>query len=139
MKRVITILILLYFFISCSTPKKASNEIDNFNGVWIPVQQELGGQPLPASAFANQKLSISDTTYIFVAESTDKGIVKYNHHKMDIYGKEGVNTGKHFTATYKLEKGQLFICYNLKGNAYPSSFDTKSAPALFLSVFKKIQ
>ena len=29
---------------------------------------------------------------------------------MDIYGREGVNAGKHFTAIYKMESDQLTIC-----------------------------
>ncbi len=56
---------------------------------------------------------------------------------MDIYGKEGVNTGKHFTAIYKIENGQLTICYNLLGNIYPEAFETKGKPMYFLSLFKK--
>ena len=61
----------------------------------------------------------------------------YEAGKMDIYGKEGVNTGKHFTAIYKLEKDEMTICYNLAGDSYPLDFETKSRPTLFLSVFKK--
>ena len=71
------------------------------------------------------------------AESVDKGILKYKGGQMDIYGKEGVNAGKHFTAIYKMENERLTICYNLKGDVYPSNFETKSAPTFFLSVFKK--
>jgi hypothetical protein len=56
---------------------------------------------------------------------------------MDIYGKEGVNAGKHFTAIYKIENGQLTICYNLSGDGYPEAFETNTKPTLFLSVFKK--
>ena len=56
---------------------------------------------------------------------------------MDIYGKQGVNAGKHFTAIYKLENELLTICYNLRGDSYPAAFETKGKPTLFLSVFKK--
>jgi uncharacterized protein (TIGR03067 family) len=56
---------------------------------------------------------------------------------MDILGKEGVNSGKHFTAIYKLENDQLTICYNLSGDAYPAAFDTKGQPKYFMCVFKK--
>jgi hypothetical protein len=55
---------------------------------------------------------------------------------MDIYGKEGVNTGKHFTAIYKLENNRLTICYNLAGDKYPELFDTKGRKQYFLCVFK---
>ena len=56
---------------------------------------------------------------------------------MDIYGKEGVNSGKHFTAIYKFEEGLLTICYNLSGDRYPEAFETKGKPMYFLSVFKR--
>ncbi len=103
----------------------------------MPGKQEMGGALLPKAAFENQKLIISDSTYTFIAESIDKGVVKYRDDKMDIYGKEGVNAGKHFTALYKFENGQLTICYNLKGDSYPGTFETKGKPMYFLSVFKK--
>lgn len=107
------------------------------NGTWIPVKEEIGGAALPPAAFATQKLVISDSNYTFTAESVDKGVVMYNDDKMDIYGKEGVNTGKHFTAIYKYEDGQLTICYNLRGDSYPEAYDTKGKPLFFLCVFKK--
>lgn len=56
---------------------------------------------------------------------------------MDIYGKESVNKDKHFAAIYKIENGQLTICYNLKGDKYPIEFETKSSPLFFFSIFNK--
>ena len=110
---------------------------NKLNGSWVPVAQEMGGTALPKTAFATQKLLISDSAYTFTAESVDKGVVKYTGNKMDIYGKEGVNTGKHFTALFKYENEQLTICYNLKGDGYPEAFDTRGKPMYFLSVFRK--
>jgi uncharacterized protein (TIGR03067 family) len=107
------------------------------NGTWQPLKQEIGGKPLPNSVFDCQKLIINDSLYTVIAESVDKGVVKYSEGKLDIYGRNGVNTGKHFTAIYKIENEQLVICYDLSGKAYPESFETKSKPFLFLSVFKK--
>ena len=112
----------------------SSNVLD---GTWTPVRQEMGGKELPSVVFQTQKLIISDTSYIFTAESVDKGNLKYKNGQMDIYGKEGVNTGKHFPAIYKLDNKQLTICYNLKGDSYPATFETKSMAGLFLSVFNK--
>ena len=103
----------------------------------MPVKQEFAGTPLPTAVFEKQKLIISDSTYTVIAESIDKGIVKYKDDKMDIYGKEGVNAGKHFTAIYRYENGELTVCYNLKGDSYPETFETKGKPLYFLSVFKK--
>ncbi len=134
---------LLIFSLGCSdtkhaTPGSSTNvNLGKLNGNWIPVKQEIHGTTLPASTFKTQKLTIDDSTYSFVAESVDKGTVKYADYRMDIYGKEGVNAGKHFTAIYKFENGELTICYNLGGDSYPEAFETNSKPLLFLSVFKK--
>lgn len=133
--RLITFISLLFIGLSCSTTKNAMQK--KLIGSWIPVQEEIGGTVLPKAAFQTQKLVISDSNYTFTAESVDKGVVKYSGDKMDIYGKEGVNKGKHFTAIYKLENGQLTICYNLKGDSYPVAFETKGKPTLFLCSFKK--
>jgi uncharacterized protein (TIGR03067 family) len=107
------------------------------DGTWIPVKQEIGGTILPSTAFEKQKLIISDSNYTFVAESVDKGVVKYQDDKMDIYGKEGVNIGKHFTARYKYDKDELTVCYNLSGDSYPENFETQGKHNLFLCVFKR--
>ena len=123
--------------IGCTTTKKSLMNSNVLNGTWTPIKQEMVGKQLPSIVFQTQKLIISDTTYIFTAESVDKANLKYKNGQMDIYGKEGVNIGKHFPAIYKLVKDQLTICYNLKGDSYPAEFETKSIAGLFLSVFKK--
>lgn len=135
----------LFFFtlicltFGCTTTKKTSISSNILNGTWTPIKQEIGGKDLPTVVFQTQKLIISDSTYTLSAESVDKGTLNYKGGQMDIYGKEGVNAGKHFTAIYKLDNDQLTICYNLKGDSYPVEFETKSKPTLFLSVFKKDQ
>lgn len=130
---------LLTLCFSCASTKNTTMRSGRLNGTWVPLKQEIAGKELPVVVFEKQKLIISDSSYTLIAESTDKGIVKYTDGRMDIYGKEGVNTGKHFTAIYKFETGQLTICYNLSGNSYPETFDTRGRPMYFLSVFKKEQ
>lgn len=135
---------LLILGLGCNTPKKTvshSNKMSSakLNGTWVPVQQEMGGTALPKIVYEKEKLILNDSNYTVIAESVDKGVVTYNGiDKMDIYGKEGTNSGKHFTAIYKFETDQLTVCYNLSGTAYPESFDTKGKPLYFLSVFKKV-
>jgi uncharacterized protein (TIGR03067 family) len=142
MRVIIFVLFGLVCF-NCGTTKNTGGTSNKLNGTWIPVKEEIGGTSLPATAFATQTLIIMDTTYTFTAESVDKGVLKYDKEKMDIYGKEGVNAGKHFTAIYKFipdsaNKGeQLAICYNLTGSGYPETFDTKGQRTFFLSVFRK--
>jgi uncharacterized protein (TIGR03067 family) len=135
--RLITFVPLLILTLSCSSTKYGTTTSSNLNGTWVPIKEEIGGKSLPAVAFQSQKLLISDSIYIFSAESVDQGVVTHTDEHMDIYGKDGVNAGKHFTAKYKLENEQLTICYNLKGDGYPESFESKSKPTLFLCVFKK--
>ena len=135
--RFITFISLAIVSIACSNSKHAAMTSNKLNGTWVPVKQEIGGKSLPQAAFATQKLIINDSTYTFIAESVDKGVVKYKDDKMDIYGKEGVNAGKHFTAIYKYENEELTICYNLVGDSYPQAFETTGKPLFFLCVFKK--
>jgi hypothetical protein len=135
--RSITFISLMLFSLGCASIKNVTMKPGKLNGTWVPVKQEIGGKLLPQAIFENQKLIMNDSTYTVIAESTDKGIVKYTDEKMDIYGKEGINAGKHFTAIYKYENGQLTICYNLSGDNYPAGFDTKGKPLFFLSVYKR--
>lgn len=109
----------------------------DLNGKWVPIEQEIAGNAIPEAAFATQQLIIEDSLYTLTAESVDKGVIRINENKMDIYGRDGVNQGKHFTALFKLEQAQLTICYNLKGDAYPETFSTEGQPAYFKCVFKK--
>jgi uncharacterized protein (TIGR03067 family) len=135
--RLLSFIPMLLIGASFTSVKNSTMKQDEINGTWLPVTQEMGGSMLPKSIVEKQKLIISDSNYTVMAESVDKGIIKYNANKMDIYGKEGINAGKHFTALYKLENGQLTICYNLKGDSYPEKFETTGKPLYFLSVFKK--
>jgi uncharacterized protein (TIGR03067 family) len=139
MRSILFISSLVVIF-SCTGPKNVVRTTNKFDGTWIPVRQEIGGKELPKVVYEKQKLVLTDSNYTLTAESVDKGVVKYGGgDKMDIYGREGVNAGKHFTAIYKFENELLTICYNLAGDSYPDAFETKSKPTLFLSIFTKQQ
>ena len=135
--RAIAHIFLLVSGICFSTMAQAQTKADSLNGAWIPIAQAMGGKAFPGTVYEKSKLIIADSTYTMIAESVDKGLVKYNGNKMDIYGKQGANAGKHFMAIYKLENDQLTICYNLKGDSYPDGFDTSGKPLFFVSTFKK--
>lgn len=135
--RSLFVLLSLCFCISCIVTHNLYDKDFPLNGDWIPIQQEMAGKILPMMAMGGQKLTLRDTSYTLVAESIDKGSVHYANGKMDIYGRDGVNAGKHFMAIYKLENEQLTVCYNLMGDAYPLSYETKQHPMYFRSVFKK--
>lgn len=135
--RLFILLLFIAFGISCTVTKTMGDKKYPLNGDWVPISQEMGGKTLPSMALLDQKLMLRDTTYTFMAESVDKGSVKYGNGKMDIYGRDGVNAGKHFTAIYKLESEQLTICYNLFGDQYPAGYTTTQHPMYFLSIFKR--
>ena len=135
--RIFILSMILIAVFSCSSSKNTKSSLIELNGTWLPIKQEMGGKALPAAFFEKQKLVINKKMYSVFAESVDKGELVINNGKIDIYGKEGVNAGKHFTALYQTSNGQLSICYNLSGDSYPESLETKTNPKLFLSVYKK--
>jgi uncharacterized protein (TIGR03067 family) len=127
-------------FIICTalvSRKHNKSQQKELNGTWIPVREVLAGTPLVAAAFEKQQLIIKDSNYAVTAESVDKGIIKTNGNKMDIYGKDGVNAGKHFTAIFENKNDELMICYDLNGAGYPEAFDTKGKATYFLAVYKR--
>ncbi|HJW29536.1 MAG TPA: hypothetical protein VJ508_09845 [Saprospiraceae bacterium] len=135
--RLLILISMIFMLWACGSHKNMMSHAYPLDGTWIPVRQEFGGMTLHAAAFNHQSLILKDSTYTVMAESVDKGIVQYHDQKMDIYGREGVNAGKHFTALYKFDHGQLTICYDLKGGSYPSDFTTKANTMLFLAEFKR--
>src|SRR5690349_20237437 len=122
--RFASILFLSFVLFSCSGSRVTAGRPGNINGTWVPVKEELGGTSLPSAAFQKQKLTISDSTYTMVAESVDKGIFRVSDDRIDIYGKEGVNKGRHIMAIYQMKNDELTICYNMAGTRYPVSFET---------------
>lgn len=133
--KLLAILSAAAIILGCGPTRSLAGNAGALNGAWVPVQQELNGSALPGAAYEGYILKIADTTYSYTDH--DKGAIYYKDGKMDIYGRQGVNAGKHFTAIYKKENGQLLICYNLAGTGYPAAFDTKKGVGLFLSVFKQ--
>lgn len=111
-----------------------SKELD---GLWQPIKEQVAGSDLNSAGFEKDRLSTNDTVYSYTNQ--DKGAVYYKDGKMDIYGREGINAGKHFMAIYKLDKDQLTVCYNLAGDGYPTAFESASKPTLFLAVFQRVQ
>lgn len=136
MRSIIFSLLLLGVVCFANTKNEEMTQ-ENLNGTWVPISLEINGQQLPKESFEKQRLIINDSTYTFIAESVDKGTLTYKGGKMDIYGKDGVNAGKHFTSIYKYQGEFLTICYNLTGDKYPDSYESKGRPNYFLAVFKK--
>ncbi|HVZ55387.1 MAG TPA: TIGR03067 domain-containing protein [Chitinophagaceae bacterium] len=129
------LLIIASLALACSGLRLNGRTHNLLDGRWIPIRQELGGRELPSATYAGYLLTIKDSVYTYTDH--DRGVLSYTGGHMDIYGRAGVNAGKHFTAIYKLDKDTLVVCYNLAGTAYPTAFDTKAGPRLFLSAYKR--
>lgn len=136
MNRIFSIL-LLFFLFACASKPITGTGPKKLNGTWIPVKQELAGNTIPRAYYSKQRLIINDSTYVVEAESIDEGTISIWKNKIDIYGKDGVNKGRHITAIYKIENNQLIICYNLSGIGFPENFKTLGKPQYFLSVYRK--
>lgn len=114
----------------------------NLKGTWKPVRQEIGGRTILRPTYVNQTLEIRDSTYKIEADEDieglqeDEGKIYIQKNKIDFYGKQGNNKGRHITAIFKIEKDQLIICYNLGGIGYPDTYVTDGKPQYLLSVYK---
>ncbi|WP_420385885.1 TIGR03067 domain-containing protein [Roseivirga sp.] len=130
--RNICLFLLAFILFGCSNQNG-----ENLNGTWIPVEQEIGGQPLPETSFSSQRLTIADSLYTMQAESLDRGTIEMNEGKLDIYGTEGPNAGRHIRGIYKYENNLLIVCYDLSGQHYPEDFSTQGHALYFMAKFKK--
>jgi uncharacterized protein (TIGR03067 family) len=122
----------------CDDPNGDESAID---GTWLATAAELGGQKLPPKATASIKLTLKNGTYEVVAESPDRGTVKYETSAkpkaMVIKGTEGPNKGKTFPAIYELSGDKLTICYDLSGAARPTEFKSRPKTKLFLVTYQR--
>ena len=107
------------------------------NGNWLTVYQEFEGRKISSTAFQGQQLILKENTYTIIGANIDEGIIKVNGQKLDIYGTDGANKGRHYSAIYRIEKNRLKICCNLAGNTYPTDFKTEANPQHFLSIFER--
>jgi len=114
-----------------------TKQLAKLDGTWLTVYQEFEGKKIPLPVFEGQKLILSESTYTLVAPKNDEGIIKANREKLDIYGTDGANKGRHYSAIYRIDNNRLTICYNLAGGAYPSDFKTEGKPQHFLSIFER--
>jgi len=138
MRRFLIAAVALYG-LACVNNKKIGTDLNPLQGRWAPVKEVIGGKNIPSAVFDKQLLTVNDSNYTFSAESVDRGVVVRAGNQLDIYGREGVNAGKHFTAIFRREQDQLYICYDLTGKGYPASFDTGTSNQRFLAVFTRVK
>ncbi len=111
-------------------------------GVWMPVEAELGGQSMPEAVLKTISLKLHDGKYeVFVAGEPDRGTYTIDPStkpkSMRITGTDGPNKGKTFPAIYELEGERLRICYDLSGKQRPADFSTAAGTRLYLVTYDR--
>jgi uncharacterized protein (TIGR03067 family) len=111
-------------------------------GKWKITEAELGGKPLPVTAFESLRLELDETSYQLIEkEVIDSGIVEMQDgtdpQALNIISLYGPNKGKIFKCIYKFDEEDMLTCYNLGGDSYPTSFETFENTLLYLVRYKR--
>ncbi len=106
--------------------QQASEDHKALQGVWIPVEAELGRQPMPDAVLKTISLKLTKHEYeAIVAGKSDKGTWTIDStatpKSMDVTGVKGPNAGKTFPAIYELSADTLRVCYDISGAGRPRS------------------
>ena len=106
-------------------------------GDWIPVQAQLGGQPLPDTVLKTIRLKLGEGTYdVSVGGAPDQGTFEVDASttpkRMVIRGTVGPNKDRTIPAIYEIESDTLRICYDLSGAQHPAEFNSPAGTKLYL-------
>jgi uncharacterized protein (TIGR03067 family) len=113
-------------------------------GVWIPAEAELAGEPMPEAVLKSITLKVSQGEYEVSVEGEpepDRGTFTLDPASepkgMRITGVKGPNSGKTFLAIYELKADALRVCYDLSGAKRPTEFKTSPGTQLYLVIYKR--
>jgi uncharacterized protein (TIGR03067 family) len=106
------------------------------DGIWLPVQAELGGIRVNPDTLHNIELQIDKDNYVIKnGDLLDKGRLKFDHISyplaLDVIAIEGANAGKTIPAIFARNINSLQICYNLNGNERPKNFISQPDTQLY--------
>jgi uncharacterized protein (TIGR03067 family) len=115
---------------------------DEVEGLWKPVDAEMGGVKFPPEAIKNWRLELAKGKYVLQgAESPDQGTYVIDSTKkprtMDILGTEGPNKGKAFPCIYEIDGDTMRICYDLAGKMRPAEFKTAKQTKEYLVTYHR--
>jgi uncharacterized protein (TIGR03067 family) len=107
------------------------------DGVWIPMEAELGGNKIAAGALSSFELAIRNGTYEVPGDVGKIELSESDPRAMDVVGTGGPNKGKTLFAIYELDGDTLRICYDLSGTERPKEFATEQGTKLFLVRYRR--
>jgi uncharacterized protein (TIGR03067 family) len=119
-----------------------AEDIKAIDGVWHPVEGELGGRELPETTLETLTLTLAAGTYtVRVDHHLDKGTITLDPHAspktIDIHGTEGPNKGLMLPAIYELTGDTLRVCYDLSGQKRPAAFMSMPDTEQFLVLYRR--
>jgi len=114
-----------------------------YEGMWKATAATVAGNAFPSAVTDTISLQLAGTTYeVNVGGKLDKGTCTMDRSvtpwRMTIKGTEGPNAGKTLLAIFDFPKqDELRICYDLKGAAFPASFESTRENGWFLAVYQR--
>jgi uncharacterized protein (TIGR03067 family) len=114
-------------------------------GVWKPVEADMGGAPLPGAALKSITLRIEGDKYevtVTGEPKSDKGTTVCDEStapkRLNITGTDGPNKGKTIPAIYEIkDDATLRVCYDLSGAKHPAEFKSTPGSQLFNVTYKR--
>ena len=140
---------ILAFFVCCTLTSSAAtsstmltDEVTReLNGSWGVKVGTMAGNKLDANLTGSMKLMIKENKFeTKVGSISESGELVMDTSKkpmtMDIVIKEGPNKGKTLKCIFKLENGELTVCYAIEGDR-PDKFESTSTNQWLLVTYKK--
>lgn len=126
-----------------STTEQASMKTIPYEGSWKAVAATVAGNAFPSAVTDTISLQLAAANYeVNVGGKLDKGTCALDRSvtpwRMTIKGTEGPNAGKTMLAIFEIPKDdELRICYDLKGTAFPTAFESTRENGWFLAVYQR--
>jgi uncharacterized protein (TIGR03067 family) len=117
-------------------------DLKAINGAWALTSGVSKGEAMPEAEARTILLRLSNGKYgARVSGQVDQGTYTVDASKspkqLTLVGTNGPNKGKKMLAIYELDNGNLKVCYDLSGKAFPEKFESKSGTDSFLAVYRK--
>lgn len=126
-----------------ASAEKTSMKAIPYEGMWKAAAATVAGNAFPSAVTDTISLQLAAANYeVSVGGKLDKGTCTLDRSvtpwRMTIKGTEGPNAGKTMLAIFELPKEEeLRICYDLKGTAFPTAFESTRENGWFLAVYKR--
>lgn len=112
-------------------------------GTWSAESATLAGAAFPAEVTKTITLTMTGGEYtVNVGGQLDKGTCATDTtttpHRMTITGVEGPTAGKTLLAIADFPaEGEMRICYDMAGKAFPAAFESTATNGCFLVIYKR--